>query len=376
MTMDELRQQASTSPDMQARVAKRVTALRAHPSAQTSDQLAVVLLKAKDALARVTQETDIGTRLRLQVEALALDELTREKAPAVMTGDALERLTEKLAKTKFPGAPDEPKEVVDAVPGRRRRVLVPAFEPGDMVALRYLASFRFASPAALAAFAWPERSADGQEWRMRRMVACGMFGRRRLYFAASRHVVWARSMATQIVLSPPPPRPLVSPRWNEDSARHGWMRSVALHAYVRAGWKIQLAGTEGPLVEALKRSFLRETAIARLFGDGQSTYPFDLALGVRRSDNKGLLHIVIPDDPSSGLDRIMAALPFEVPGRSSRVGVRFFPIDDFTFWSRSASRYTMHSPRSLRILTGLTNAGLDIPPENAGPEIGHWAELR
>ena len=377
MTMDELREMARTSPEIQERVAKQAASFCKRTDVQTIDQRRELFVRVQAAMIDAANLGDKETERKLRIQVLALDALTRENA--VITGDVIEKLAKTLAKMPDkaePGGAIDATDPIEAIPGKRRRVLVPALEQGDLVALRYLASWRFASPTVLAALAWPGRSADGQEWRMRRMVNCGMFGRRRLRFAASRHVVWARSLGTQLVLSPPPPQPLVSPRWNEDSARHGWMRSVSLHAYVKAGWQVQLAGTEGLVVEALKApgSFLSDAANARLFGDGRKTYPFDLALGVRATDKKPLLHIIIPDEPSSSLQRILGELPFEKP-RSSRLGVRFFPIDDVTFWSRSAGRYTLHSPRSLRMVTGLTEAGLDIPPENAGPEIGHWAQL-
>jgi len=387
LTLDELRAAARANPEIQERVTKQVAALRKRPDMQTTDQYEQALSHAQAEMARAAHDGDKVTERQLRIKVLALDELC---APPVPVRQPRKSAFMKQLAATLAAAPDIPEgeREEERLPGKRRRVLVPTLEEGDLTALRYLAAWRFASPAALAALAWPERSADGQEWRMRRMVSCGLLGRRRVRFAAARHVVWARSMATQIVLNPPPPRLLVSPRWNEDSARHGWMRSVALHAYVKAGWRLQLAGTEGPVLEAFKRGFLNDAAVARLFGDGQKTYPFDLALGVRKSDRKPLLHIVIPDDLSSGLDRIMAALPFEgyvpaeevseerQPTRSSRVGVRFFSIDDFTFWSKSAGRYTMYSPRCLRMVTDLTNAGLNIPPENAGPEIGHWAQLQ
>lgn len=294
-----------------------------------------------------------------------------------ITRQEIDALGQALAQAPELAPEDPPDEASGDAGNARRRALVPSpLEPGDMEMLRLLASWRFASPAALAAHSWPTRSAHGQEWRLRRFVDCGILGRRRLRWAAARHVVWARSRATELTLSPPPPRPLVPPRWNEDSARHGWMRSVLAHAYVNAGWRYQVGGTEGPLVDILRKRpspwFATDERLGRMFPEGATTYPFDLAYGVRQSDKKPLLHILVADDPSTAPDRILSALPYELE-RSSRIAVRFFPIDDFTYWSKKERRYVLTSTRTKRILDSLEAAQLLPPPENAGPEIAPWA---
>lgn len=300
-----------------------------------------------------------------------------------LTKQAIDALGQALAQAPELAPEDPPEEASGEEPvSARRRALVPnPLEPGDLSMLRMLAVWRFANPAALAAHSWPARSAHSQEWRLRRFVDCGMLGRRRLKWAAARRVVWARSLATELALSPPPPHPLVPPRWKEDSARHGWMRSTVAHAYVKAGWRYQPGGTEGPLVDGLRKlnTWLgqgREETLARMFPGGARTYPFDLALGVRSSDKKPLLHILVTDDPSTAPDRILAALPFEAEQRSSRIAVRFFPIDDFTYWSKEEGRYALTSSRTKRMLDSLEAAQLlTIPEAHAGPAIAPWATV-
>lgn len=98
----------------------------------------------------------------------------------------------------------------ESAPGRRKKGIAPKLVPGDLTALRLLASWRFASPGALAAISWPLRSGAGQEWRMRRFVDCEWLGRRRLRYATTRHVVWGRPPATRVLLgAAPPPLPSV-----------------------------------------------------------------------------------------------------------------------------------------------------------------------
>jgi hypothetical protein len=296
-----------------------------------------------------------------------------------ITKQAIEALGKALAEA--PGlAPDEAQEEEPeaASGGNARRALIPSpLEPGDHQMLRMLAIWRFANPAALAANSWPQRSAHGQEWRLRRFVDCGMLGRRRLRWAAARHVVWARSLATELALSPPPQRPLIPPRWNEDSARHGWMRSTVASAYLKAGWRYAPGGIGHEIVSDLanpRRWVFQKDAMDRMFPNGATTYPFDLALGIRKSDNKQLLHILVVDDPSTAPDRIISALPFE-PERSSRISVRFFPIDDFTYWSKSEQRYSLTSNRTKQLLDSLAAAKLLTVPEHMGPAIAPWAVL-
>jgi hypothetical protein len=361
--------------------------------------------------------------------------------------------------TESLNAPDEEE---DASP-RRRKGLVPKLEAGDLTMLRMLASWRFASPGALAAISWPDRTSEGQEWRMRRFVDCEWLGRRRLRFATTRHVVWARPPATRVVLGPAPPAPrspgllaalerwrflrddaarapaiaqardsarsknlsrheleaalerawppiedaiqkgdkplerhlrshllaledltlelpapepaLVPPRWSEHVARHGWMRSVVAAAYVKAGWQYSPAGIGGLPLQALKRpdGFAGRPFHDRVFSVGAPPYPFDLALG-RRSDGKPLLHILVVDDLQSALDRFLYALPIELPGRSSRIAVRFFPIDDVTIWSDAERRHVFESPRVAAMRTNLQAVGLwDVPSEHQAPKIAPWA---
>ena len=293
-----------------------------------------------------------------------------------ITKQAIEALGKALAEAPGLAPEDAPEEEREAASGGKRRALIPSpLEPGDHQMLRMLATWRFANPAVLAANSWPKRSAHGQEWRLRRFVDCGMLGRRRLRWAAARHVVWARSLATELALSPPPQRPLIPPRWNEDSARHGWMRSTVASAYLKAGWRYVPGGVEHDVVRGLAdptRWVWQKEAIERLLPNGATTYPFDLALGTRKSDNKALLHILVVDDPSTAPDRIMSALPFDLQ-RSSRISVRFFPIDDFTYWSRSEQRYSLRSSRAKLLFDSLEAAKLLPVPENMGPAIAPWA---
>ena len=257
---------------------------------------------------------------------------------------------------------------------RRRKGLVPLLESGDLDLLRLLAVWRFASPVALGALAWPKRTAAGREWRMRRLVDCGLLGRRRLRFAITRHVVWARTRATQLALSPPPPTPLTPPRWNEDAARHGWVRSVVMAAYRGKGWSLIRR-------EDLERfpTFIRlpPEYAARVFSKAAApSFPFEVFFRKRNTTQQNIFHIVIVDDRQTAIDRILDLLPVQ-PERSSRVAVRFFPCDDFTIWSPTEKRYVFEEARVLRIRESLKNAGLlDIPPENAGPEVTPWRSLK
>ncbi len=68
----------------------------------------------------------------------------------------------------------------------------------------------------------------------------------------------------------------------------------------------------------------------------------------------------------------MSALPFDLQ-RSSRISVRFFPIDDFTYWSRSEQRYSLRSSRAKLLFDSLEAAKLLPVPENMGPAIAPWA---
>lgn len=263
----------------------------------------------------------------------------------------------------------------------RRKGLVPSLEPGDYEMLRLLASWRFASSVALAELAWPKRTAKGQQHRMSRFVDCGILGRRRLRFAKTRHVVWARPAALQLVLSPPPPCPLVTPRFKEDAARHGWMRSVVAQAYRAAGWSIETAGTEGILLNGLRqenRFFGTPEYLNRVFPNGTGTLPFDLAAR-RRPDGKPVVHVLVVDDPSVSVDRLVYPLPLEVPreSTSSRFVVRFFAVDDFTAWSSATNEYVSHSARALRVIETLRHKQWDGPSiENAGPAITPWLSER
>lgn len=258
---------------------------------------------------------------------------------------------------------------------RRRKGLVPLLESGDLDLLRLLAVWRFASPVALGALAWPTRTPAGREWRMRRLVDCGILGRRRLRFATTRHVVWARSRATQLALSPPPPNPLVPPRWNEDAARHGWVRSAVMAAYRARGWSVIRR-------EDLERfpTLIRLPAEygARVFAKAAApSFPFEIFFRKRNTTQQYIFHIVVVDDRQTAIDRILDLLPVQAANRSSRVAVRFFPCDDFTIWSPKEKRYVFEEARVLRMHESLKNAGLlDIPPENAGPEVTPWRSLK
>ena len=266
-------------------------------------------------------------------------------------------------------------ETEDEQPSRRRKGLVPVLEPGDATMLRLLASWRFASPVALAAIAWPLRSSAGQEWRMRRFVDCGWLGRRRLRFATTRHVVWARTPSTRLVLTPAPAS-RSPPRWSEAVARHGWTRSMLAAAYVKAGWQVDAAGVDGPALQALQKlnNFVAAPFIERVFPTPTTPYPFDLALGRRKSDGRSLLHILVVDDQQAALDRTLAALPLEGPPlRSSRIAVRFFPTDDTCIWSNVERRCVFESPRFAAVRTNLQAANIwDIAPGNEGPDAPPW----
>lgn len=256
---------------------------------------------------------------------------------------------------------------------RRRKGLVPLLESGDLDLLRLLAVWRFAGPVALGALAWPTRTPAGREWRMRRLVDCGILGRRRLRFATTRHVVWARSRATQLALSPPPPNPLVPPRWNEDAARHGWVRSAVTAAYWAAGWN----NTKREDLERLPTIIhLPPEYAARVFSKTAPSFPFEIFFRKRKTTGKFIFHIVVVDDRQTAIDRILDLLPVQAD-RSSRIAVRFFPCDDFTIWSPKEKRYVFEEARVLRMHESLRNAGLlDIPPENAGPAVTPWRSLK
>lgn len=260
----------------------------------------------------------------------------------------------------------------------RRCALVPApLELGDMQMLRWLASWRFANPAALAALSWPARSAHGQEWRMRRFVDCKMLGRRMLKSAQRRHVVFARTMALELAIRPPPAHELLVPRWSESAGRQGWMRSTVAAAYLQAGWSYQLADTVGSIVTEMRSpetATLTEATLAQVFPDGAQTYPFDLAMK-RRRDGRPIIHILLVDDSTSAPPRLLNRLPYDNQ-RSTRIGVRFFPVDDHTFWSRNEQRYRLTSHRAEAFLKFLHESRLSaIPVEYAGPEVAPWGVM-
>lgn len=297
----------------------------------------------------------------------------------------LETLGQALANAPDPegayGALEHEQEGNEPPSPFRRKGLVPSLEPGDYEMLRLLASWRFASRVALAELAWPNRTSKGQQHRMSRFVDCGILGRKRLRFAKTRHVVWARPKAIQLALNPSPPRPLVPPRFKEDAARHGWMRSVVAQAYRAAGWTFEMAETEGTILRYIRQSsslFGVPDYVNRVLPNGGGSLPFDLAMRLR-PDGQPVVHVLVVDDPSVSIDRLLYPLPLEVPraNLSRRFVVRFFAVDDFTVWSAAQNQYVAHSARALRVLETLRAAQWDKPPvENTGPAISPWLSDR
>ena len=297
----------------------------------------------------------------------------------------LQTLGQALANAPDPeravGALEDEQEGNEPPSPSRRKGLVPSLEPGDYEMLRLLASWRFASSVALAELAWPTRTAKGQQHRMSRFVDCGILGRKRLRFAKTRHVVWTRPRAIQLALNPPPPHPLVPPRFKEDAARHGWMRSVVAQAYRAAGWTFEMAETEGSILKLLRRPdymFGVPDYVNRVLPQGGGTLPFDLAMRTR-TDGRPVVHVLVVDDPSVSIDRLLYPLPLEVPraSLSSRFVVRFFAVDDFTVWSAAENRYVTHSARALRVLETFRAVEWDKPAiENTGPAISPWLSDR
>ena len=191
-------------------------------------------------------------------------------------------------------------------------------------------------------------------------------------FATTRHVVWARSRATQLALNPPPPTPLLPPRWNEDVARHGWVRSNVAASYIAARW-IQV--TTHRLVDVPHFTSVDPAYRARVWSkDAAPQFPFEVFFKNRKAENLNpLVHIIVVDDRQSAIDRILDLLPVQANERSSRIAVRFFPCDDFTTWSPKEKRYVFEEARVLRMHESLKNAGLiEIPASNAGPEVKPW----
>lgn len=283
----------------------------------------------------------------------------------------LEELKKAMSSAVLPSG-DVPaaEDIVEDEGPRRRKGLVPDMVDGDQELLRMLAVWRFASPIALGALAWPERTPAGREWRMRQLVNCEILGRRRLRFATTRHVVWARHRARTVPLLPPPPTPLQPPRFNEDAARHGWMRSTVVAAYRAAGWK-PVARSDIDKIPTIMG--IPPEYAARVWGKAAPSFPFEIFSKRRPSDKAHVFHIIVVDDRETAIDRIIDLLPVKAEGRSSRIAVRFFPCDDFTLWSPKDQRYYFEEARVLRMRESLKNAGLlDIPATNVGPEVPAW----
>lgn len=261
---------------------------------------------------------------------------------------------------------DEDADTINEVLPHRRKGLVPTLEPADAELFRLLATWRFANPVSLAAIVWPERTPAAREWRMRRFVDCGLLGRKRLRFPTTRHVVWARAPAARIHLDPPAPVPLAPPRWSEDVARHGWMRSNIALAYQTARWK-KLLREQFPRVSAQFR--VASDFNARVWASGDH-YPFDCYWG--RPLDSWILHITVVDDRQMAVDRILDLLPLEKAARSSRIHVRIFPCDDFTVWAPSTGTYRFEESRILRLREGLKAAGFVEP--FMPPPVSAWKQ--
>lgn len=294
---------------------------------------------------------------------------------------------------------DEPTIPTD-VRAKPKRAVPPQLRPGfrtpeqqarlveaDQAAWASLARFRFASPLALRQMHYSPKKLGfdiGEhafKGRAQRHVAKGYWASHRLG-SRPETVVSLTKRGMELVEST---YGLPVPAWNVDSARRGWLRSLAWASLTTAGSSIE-TGVENlknyrrllPEIEARAMAELKAHRVPATDAFVALVKKLDAAEGetppaatydyVRKGAERAFLLV---EDPHKSVESQIEALKAVKDGLGRTNMVIYRPVDELSAWSPTQNEWVRRSGRLGKALSLLRAAGFVLDVAQLGQHVLH-----
>lgn len=300
---------------------------------------------------------------------------------------------------------EEESEKEDNTRKRRANRAPPKPHEEDRLCFEQMRSLRFVAPIFFEEVAWPSlRKKDlsklnnARKNRARHFNESGIF--RNKFICEHRSVSFFTPLATQIEFTPP--MEIKNIRWNEASARRGWMRSTACAAYQQAGWQVWIAGTNTPIDEqqkmksaanvtcgAFDKEIFYETfcqaADVKTSAEARevfSKYPFDIAFRYSVTHRKMIATILVVDDKTRTTEDLLRYLPLDEKWQSDEKKhmikgnyIRYFPANPLTVVDDNGNPKGWCDTRSAVFFKAIRGSQFEAPidgPSINRPKVRAW----